>query len=242
MGGGGVADDDLLALRTDQRGDQAAEALARARAGRGSVLLLEDIGERPYRLDRMLTQLRLSGLLDGVVGIAVGTLTQCEEKDASYTAMEVMGELLAELKNYRRGLDGIVERLVRGEFADTASANKALEPIKAPVRAMDKSLADMTDTVNRHSAAVVAELEQQLVDHYSEASRFCTLINDRDKTVYFALRVECASPTRLGLVQSRLHVGGEGDHREASNAAADGQGDSEPDVWVVGPPAEGVGC
>ena len=33
-----------------------------------------------------------------MVGIAVGTLTQCEEKDASYTAMEVMGELLAELE------------------------------------------------------------------------------------------------------------------------------------------------
>ncbi len=80
--------------------------------------------------------------------------------DVAPDVKRLPGELLAELKNYRRGLDGIVERLVRGEFADTASANKALEPIKAPVRAMDKSLADMTDTVNRHSAAVVAELEQ----------------------------------------------------------------------------------
>lgn len=64
---------------------------------RGCVLLLEDVGERPYRLDRMLTHLQLAGLLDGVAGIAVGELTQCEEKDAGYTAEEVVSELLAEL-------------------------------------------------------------------------------------------------------------------------------------------------
>ena len=32
----------------------------------GAVLFLEDVGERPYRIDRMLTQLRLSGAMDRV--------------------------------------------------------------------------------------------------------------------------------------------------------------------------------
>src|SRR5690606_24871595 len=38
----------------------------------GAILFLEDVGEAPYRLDRMLTQLRASGALDRVAGIALG--------------------------------------------------------------------------------------------------------------------------------------------------------------------------
>ncbi len=46
----------------------------------GAILLLEDIGERPYRLDRALTQLWSSGALQGVRGLALGTFQGCEEK------------------------------------------------------------------------------------------------------------------------------------------------------------------
>lgn len=48
-----------------------------SRPARGGVLLLEDVGEEPYRLDRFLTQLRRSGYLDGVAGIVCGTFTDC---------------------------------------------------------------------------------------------------------------------------------------------------------------------
>jgi muramoyltetrapeptide carboxypeptidase len=60
---------------------------------RGGILLLEDIGERPYRLDRMWTQLLHSGLLNVVEGIAFGEFTSCEEKDADYSAREVLFDL-----------------------------------------------------------------------------------------------------------------------------------------------------
>ncbi len=40
----------------------------------GAILLLEDVGEPPYRIDRMLTQLRLSGGLDRLAGLVVGHL------------------------------------------------------------------------------------------------------------------------------------------------------------------------
>jgi len=60
---------------------------------RGAVLLLEDVGERPYRLDRMWTQLKLAGVLDAVSGIALGEFTGCEEKDASWSAEDVLREL-----------------------------------------------------------------------------------------------------------------------------------------------------
>lgn len=39
---------------------------------RGAILFMEDVAEPPYRIDRMLTQLRLAGLLDDVAAIALG--------------------------------------------------------------------------------------------------------------------------------------------------------------------------
>jgi muramoyltetrapeptide carboxypeptidase len=43
----------------------------------GSVLLLEDVAEAPYRVDRMLTQLRRAGWFDAVAGVALGSWTDC---------------------------------------------------------------------------------------------------------------------------------------------------------------------
>jgi muramoyltetrapeptide carboxypeptidase len=59
----------------------------------GAILLLEDQGERPYRLDRMWTHLQLAGVFDRVRGIVLGSFTGCEERDASYSSAEVLGEL-----------------------------------------------------------------------------------------------------------------------------------------------------
>ena len=41
---------------------------------KGSIVLLEDLNEPPYRLDRLVTQLLLSGALEGVRGVVVGDL------------------------------------------------------------------------------------------------------------------------------------------------------------------------
>lgn len=41
----------------------------------GAILLLEDLGEAPYRLDRLLTQLELAGVWRQVAGVAVGSLS-----------------------------------------------------------------------------------------------------------------------------------------------------------------------
>jgi muramoyltetrapeptide carboxypeptidase len=59
----------------------------------GAILLLEDRGERPYRLDRMWTHLALAGVFARVRGIALGSFTECEEPGADYTALEVLREL-----------------------------------------------------------------------------------------------------------------------------------------------------
>lgn len=48
---------------------------------RGKILLLEDIGEEPYRMDRMLTQLRLAGKFKDAVGIVVGECVDCKPNE-----------------------------------------------------------------------------------------------------------------------------------------------------------------
>jgi len=46
---------------------------------RGAILFLEDVGEPPYRIDRMLTHLRLAGLFEGLRAIVFGHLERCDE-------------------------------------------------------------------------------------------------------------------------------------------------------------------
>ena len=56
---------------------------------RGAILFLEDVDEPYYRIDRFLTQLWLSGALDGVAGVAFGKFTRCEPS-ASFVQNRVL--------------------------------------------------------------------------------------------------------------------------------------------------------
>lgn len=66
---------------------------------RGCVLLLEEVAEAPYRVDRALTQLRHAGLLDGVAGIALGEPVGCVPVpgQSSATFGEVVADRLGDL-------------------------------------------------------------------------------------------------------------------------------------------------
>lgn len=63
---------------------------------RNAVLLLEEIGEPPYKVDRMLLHLRRSGALAGVAAVAVGQFTECADQWTT-TVAEVLTEHLATL-------------------------------------------------------------------------------------------------------------------------------------------------
>jgi muramoyltetrapeptide carboxypeptidase len=63
----------------------------------GALLLIEDIGERPYRLDRTWTQLRLAGALAGLRGLAIGQLLRCEGDEGDPEPLALFGELVAPL-------------------------------------------------------------------------------------------------------------------------------------------------
>jgi muramoyltetrapeptide carboxypeptidase len=59
----------------------------------GSVLFLEDVNERPYRLDRMLTQLAQSGVLARAAGLVFGEMRGCDEPGGEVTARDVIRRL-----------------------------------------------------------------------------------------------------------------------------------------------------
>jgi len=66
----------------------------------GSILFLEEIGEEVYRVDRMLTQLKLAGILDRLSGFIFGQCTRCdpEKPEQSLTLMQVLQDHIQPLK------------------------------------------------------------------------------------------------------------------------------------------------
>jgi len=59
----------------------------------GCVLFLDEVGERPYRLDRLLTQLRLAGILSRTAAIVFGELPECDEPGGALLARDTVREL-----------------------------------------------------------------------------------------------------------------------------------------------------
>lgn len=64
---------------------------------RGAILFIEEVGEHPYRLDRLLSHLHLAGVFDAVAGIAVGGITETPAAEGLPTAEEVIHERLGGL-------------------------------------------------------------------------------------------------------------------------------------------------
>jgi muramoyltetrapeptide carboxypeptidase len=53
----------------------------------GSILFLEDVQENLYRIDRMLTSLKLAGILDKAKGVVFGMCSQCSPGNDNYSAL-----------------------------------------------------------------------------------------------------------------------------------------------------------
>ncbi|MBO3742570.1 S66 peptidase family protein [Actinoplanes flavus] len=64
----------------------------------GAILLIEEVNEEPYRIDRSITQLKRAGWLDRLAGVAVGQFTDCEpRKYPDVTAARVLADHLCDL-------------------------------------------------------------------------------------------------------------------------------------------------
>ncbi len=63
----------------------------------GHILFIDEVAERPYRLDRMITQLRYAGLLSRAAGIVFGELPRCDEPgDEGPTRRETIADLMTD--------------------------------------------------------------------------------------------------------------------------------------------------
>lgn len=63
---------------------------------RGKILVLEDVNEPPYRIDRMLCQLKQGGFLEDVAGVVLGSWQDCEGDDFSLS--DVFARYFSEAK------------------------------------------------------------------------------------------------------------------------------------------------
>ncbi|MEG6586693.1 S66 peptidase family protein [Dendrosporobacter sp. 1207_IL3150] len=84
---------------------------------RGKILCIEEVGEAPYRIDRMLSQLLLAGKFDDCAGIVFAVCADCEKDDDSpdFSVEEVLRDRLAKLNK------PLLYNLYFGHTADKAT-------------------------------------------------------------------------------------------------------------------------
>jgi muramoyltetrapeptide carboxypeptidase len=62
----------------------------------GAILFIEDLGERPYRIDRLITALDLAGVFGAVSGVVVGDFSACVEPEPTRASTPPVGAVLIE--------------------------------------------------------------------------------------------------------------------------------------------------
>jgi len=87
---------------------------------RGAILVLEDVGEAPYRIDRLLTHWRLSGALGQLAGIGLGRFSDCDDPNATDA---VDGEAAGDTDRFS------VEQVLRERTADLGIPVLAALPV-----------------------------------------------------------------------------------------------------------------
>jgi muramoyltetrapeptide carboxypeptidase len=62
----------------------------------GAILFIEDLGERPYRIDRLITALDLAGVFGAISGVVVGDFSACVEPEPTRASSPLVGDVLVE--------------------------------------------------------------------------------------------------------------------------------------------------
>ena len=106
----------------------------------GAILILEDVDEAPYRIDRMLTHLHLAGVFQRVNGVVLGKFTNAHTENPSLSLEEVFAERFHTLSI------PVVRGLMIGHVSDQATlpigAQAYLDSSKLTLRTAGAYLAD----------------------------------------------------------------------------------------------------
>jgi muramoyltetrapeptide carboxypeptidase len=106
---------------------------------KGRILFIEDVGEQPYRIDRMLTQLRQSVDLRSLAGIALGVFEDCNPRTAdTQTLSDVVKDRLGDL-----GIPviyGLSFGHIRDQFTVPVGTEAELDTASATVTLLEKSV------------------------------------------------------------------------------------------------------
>ena len=109
---------------------------------KGKILFLEDVGEAPYRIDRMLSTLKLAGKLDGLAGVVLGQFTARRDEakwNDDATIDDVLGDYFADLgvpvlMQFPVGHVRYNATLPVGAMVELDAAGQTLRLLENPVR------------------------------------------------------------------------------------------------------------
>ena len=108
----------------------------------GAILFIEDVDEAEYRIDRMLTQLSLAGVLGRVAGVVFGQCTDCRAKGPSYggfTLSEVLEQHLAPLGV--PAFQGALFGHVANQFSLPVGARAEIDADSGTIRLLEAAVA-----------------------------------------------------------------------------------------------------
>ncbi len=105
---------------------------------RGAILFIEDVHEAPYRVDRMLSQLRLAGVLDSVSGVVAGNFTSDQPSHAAEfdrVLTDYLGRLrVPVIRNFPVGHTPLNATIPHGALAELDADRATLRLVENPVR------------------------------------------------------------------------------------------------------------
>jgi muramoyltetrapeptide carboxypeptidase len=102
---------------------------------KGNILLLEDTGEKGYRVDRMLSQLRLAGHLERFAGVVLGTFDETNENELEALIQEYFKPLkVPVITNYPVGHTVFNATLPHGGLVEIDADTTTIRLLESPVR------------------------------------------------------------------------------------------------------------
>jgi len=97
-----------------------------------AILFIEDVGEKPYKIDRYLAQLKQAGIFNLISGLIVGEFIDCEDDAPSFSIKEIVNQYTAQcdfpvIYNFPYGHAAKKISLPIGVWANLDTPNKFLE-------------------------------------------------------------------------------------------------------------------